>query len=476
MTAPTRSRRHDEGSALVMVLVFVLVVAVIIGALLNQSFTTYRTARVAAEISNRVFAANGGAEWGVQQIRQGVTVGDEPACATPSGSPTPLGPPLQLDGRTVTVTCQVDQGGSVGAGGWAAFITDASPAGGISVQSGTDSDKVVYGPVYNLGPLTRIGTPTLRVQRGDLFACGGTAPFATVAATPFFAVRPCGAPLPIPPAPVPVESLPSRGEEVAIDDTYTDVSPTCRVFNPGRYSRALAFRTTGTNYLRSGIYYFDNLDFGTPVVHTDVTVLGGIAGPREQGVLGLATKAQDDGCPVETAASTGDHYGVVLVLGVNTRVEFQGRSHVELFGYANTAVGAGSLSVVQLRNEWGPTEVSAVRGPDQVIFGTGLGSQTELVAHGTVYTPLARVTALGTATSRVSFLGGVVAAGLDLQAGAATDGLHVSNQSGPGSRTIRIVSTTNSVGTEKILRTSAVVEVSNDASRTANVTSWVVEQ
>ena len=76
MNARRARASGDDGTALLLVLAFVLVMAVIVGALLRQSYTTLRAARVTADVENRVYAANGGVDWAIQQISQGVLGAD----------------------------------------------------------------------------------------------------------------------------------------------------------------------------------------------------------------------------------------------------------------------------------------------------------------------------------------------------------------------------------------------------------------
>ena len=458
----------DEGVALLLVLAFVLVMAVIVGALLHQSYATLRAARVTADVENRVYAANGGVDWAIQQIGQGVLGADgAPACADPSQGTQTLASGLALNSRTITVTCTVDSGSSVGAGGWSVFIT--KPGAGVVAKPSAVNDKAVAGPVYNAGSFAFDGTTSLRVQDGDVRTRSACPAELTVAVTPPYGCRGGVTTTMLTPL-SPVNLTPFRdsiGFGPARVPDGDNTSPACRVFEPGRYDQPLALlsRADGENYLRSGIYYLD--DLGAMTVDNAI-VVGGIPGEREQAELAA-------GCATQTDSDTGYHYGVVIVLGGSSTLELRYGSSVELFGYQDPgAGGASAISLYQIVNEWGPTETSHPAGG--TLASTSAGSRTDVVLHGLVYAPEARVSFLGTNQSTASLTGGVVAAGLDLQSAPGSGGLSVSNRVGPGNRTIRIEAATNRVGSEKDLRAIADVLVTNDAARTLTVTSWRVNQ
>lgn len=467
----------DEGTALVMVLVFVLVVGVLVGALLQQSYTVLRSGRASTTLNAGVFAADGGVDWAIQQLRNGVLIDGSPACAGPEVGVQDLPGSIVVNARTVTASCEVLDGHTVGAGGWAAYV--AGGAGAVTVYAGTEHDKVIDGPVHNAGTFERIGTlPRLLLPSPDLDLCAGppdTQWVLTPRATPE-ELAGCAATT-IPPAPIDTAAhLDGTGiVDGAPVDPAGQLLDRCHVFAPGRYTAApsLTAAADGTNYLRSGVYYLDDLGL---VTWRDVRVVGGIPAEREAPLTGAWPEAESDcGGRFQTPGDTGGHYGVVLVLGGSTRLEVGSGTSLELFSYVEPdAGGAGSLSVLQLRNEWS-TGASTVAATDAVL-STALGSEADVAVHGTVYAPMSRLSAFGTTDSRVSFLGGVVAAGLDLQAGAHEPAVHVGNRTGPGVRTIRLTATANGAGGVKNATTTAIVTIANDAARTTTVTSWTVER
>ena len=472
-----RELPRDEGVALLLVLAFVLVMSVIVAALLRQSYTTLHAARVTAGLEKRIYEANGGADWAIQQIRQGaLDPSGTPVCAGPSGGNQLLTSSLEVNvGRPVTVTCTVSNGRSIGAGGWAVFITD--PAGTVSTNPSSQGEKTIYGPVYNEGTFTQAGGTALRVEHGDVrtvTACPGALTLDTAYG--------CGVSAPIANPLSPVDVRPWNIWNAAPAPLATGPGP-CRTFDPGLYDAGhrpnFLSSANGTNYLRSGVYYLDDLG---PLVLDDVTIVGGIAGPGDRPATTAPSAAQlDCGAQIQTPSQTGYHYGVVFVLGGTSSIELHDGARVELFGFQDGGpAGSPSLSVYQLDTEWDATppanERSTVRGVGTSVVSTVADARTELALHGAAYLPFARVSLLGTNQSVASLSGGVVAASLDLQSNPAADHLVISNRSGAGNRTIRIEATTNSAPGEKDLRAIADVLVTNDAARSLTVTSWRVNQ
>lgn len=470
----------DEGVALLLVLVFVLVIAVLVGALLNQSFTTFKSAKVAADIENRVFAANGGVDWGIQQVRDGVPLAGAPACTSPAqGTQSLTGTPLAINGRTVTVTCEVTSAVDPTAGDWAAFVTQ--PAGGIATWHAGVDEKAISGAVYNAGSFAFNDGSALRVHNGNVVQVSAAAcvPPAGLAVHPDPPYRfACAAATVATPAPaVHLDRLPNYINAGSQENPVGEVrGARCRSFAPGHYVDTPQFLTTaqGINHLRSGVYDFDNVGV---IDIADATVLGGTPPPGEEATTGWVTEADNAGCAVQTEAETKGNYGVVLVLGGNSTLRIRGQSRVELYSYRDPDVtGDAGLSILQLPASIDPPKQSTVVGPDQVIVQTAPGASAKLAVHGEVYTPRARVSLFGTSQAWATLQAGVVAAGLDLQAAPGPSNFEVSTPIGAGSRTIRLVATTNSVGGEKQIRAVADVVVVNDASRTVSVTSWRVEQ
>lgn len=482
--APMRRVRRgdDEGVVLLFVLAFVLVIAVIVGALLNQSYVNFRAARVAADVDRRIYAANGGIDWGIQQLRDGIAVGGTPACVNAGqGVQTLTVDPLVLNERTVTVTCSVTAGAVAPPDGWAVFVTAAG--GGITTWPSEVNQKTVEGAVYNAGAFSFGPATTLRVHNGRTVqvqpACSGTPPSGlSLFPSPPYAWSCAAAPTAVPAPGVRIDRLPNylaASPEDPLGDEPVGF-PLCRRFAPGHHTTTPQFlpRTGGdVNYLRRGVYYFDNVGV---IDITDAVVLGGARAPGETALTPASTEVSAK-CPVETDGGEFDNYGVVLVLGGNSTLRIRGQSTVELHGYYDPVGGTdGALSILQLPASFDPGAASTVLGPNATLVQTVHGSRSQVVLHGGLHAPDARVSLFGTSEASVSLRGGIVAAALDLQARPGPDGFTASAPIGTGSRTIRLEATTNSGDGEKSGRAVADLVVIDDASRTVTVTSWLVEQ
>ena len=469
-----RGQRDDDGAVLVIVLAFVLIVGVMLTALLTEARANFASISVTKASSSRVYAANGGVEWGIQALRRGMVNNGSPVCATPS-TVQDLGT-MSINGRNVSITCHVDSGQAPGAGGWAVFITDVN--GSIRTQPGGSSAvKTISGPVYNGGGSdgwSFLSGTSLKVSDGDVVqkqATGCTAPGAalTIAPAPPYSFACRGNALPTPPPPIPISALPDL-TNAPPRPTAGTTTGSCRVFTPGRYTARPQFLTTpGTsNYFRSGVYFLDDiydLDmFGS--------IVGGIPAPGDD-TLGSAQP-----CVTESAADTGGHYGVLFLLGGHSTIEVEHQAKVELHGYLDpNQPNQPSVSVMQLQSTDGPHWAGHACmgvGPTMWSLETALSSQAELIVHGHIYSPTSRVSAYGATGATVSLLGGVVAAGLDLQANPLSGAANVSVKTNAGKRTVTLVATTDRIGSEKEISTTATVDIVNDAARTATVQSWTV--
>ena len=471
-----RRRRHDDGGAvLVIVLAFVLIVGVMLTALLTEARANFASISVTKASESRLYAANGGVKWGIQALRRGMVANGAPVCATP-GTAQALGT-MSINGRSVAITCHVASGQAPGAGGWAVFITDAN--GSIRTQPGGSSAvKTINGPVYNGGGSdgwSFLSGTSLKVLDGDVVQqkasqapCLQPAALTVSPAPPYsFTCR--AAALPTPPPPIPLSALPDLTNAPPRPTTGTTTG-SCRVFTPGRYTARPQFLTTpGTsNYFRSGVYFLDDI-FDLDMFGS---IVGGIPAPGD-GTLGSAQP-----CVTESAADTGGHYGVLFLLGGHSTIEVEHQAKVELHGYLDpNQPNQPSVSLMQLQTIDGPHWAGHACmgvGPTMWSLETALSSQAELIVHGHIYSPTSRVSAYGATGATVSLLGGVVAAGLDLQANPLSGASNVSVKTNAGKRTVTLVATTDRIGSEKDISTTATIDIANDAVRTTTVQSWTV--
>jgi hypothetical protein len=117
----------DDGSALVMVLVLLTILALALGAMFADAGANLTASTVFAGQNNKVYAADGGVEIAIQQLRAKVSL-----CSSPT--PMPLNPETKIDGLTVSITCRLTTAGDV--------IDSTAPASD-SGQSAITSTAVV---------------------------------------------------------------------------------------------------------------------------------------------------------------------------------------------------------------------------------------------------------------------------------------------------------------------------------------------
>jgi hypothetical protein len=110
----TRTPRED-GAALVLALVVVLVTAVLGLAVANLTATSLSFSNASASDRQLSYAADGAADWAINQVAQGLNASpSDPPPPLPCASPEPFpGYPT----TTLTVSCQVPQGGDGSGGG-----------------------------------------------------------------------------------------------------------------------------------------------------------------------------------------------------------------------------------------------------------------------------------------------------------------------------------------------------------------------
>jgi len=96
--------RGEDGAALVLALVVVLVTAVLGLAVANLTTTSVSFSNASASDRQLSYAADGAADWAINQVAQALNASQPPPCATPEPFPG-------FTTNTLTVTCQAPQGG-----------------------------------------------------------------------------------------------------------------------------------------------------------------------------------------------------------------------------------------------------------------------------------------------------------------------------------------------------------------------------
>ncbi len=448
-----RSDDADQGSALVLVLAFMMAFAVLSVALLGKAQANVTTSRVVREQENRLAAANAGVDYGVQQVRANPTL-----CPDVGGGTTtiPSSALTGLNGRTITVTCAATYGTSLGAGGWALFVG----SDGISTQGG--GTKTINGPVYNGGGWNLSGG-NLSIEDGPLVAptCPSVSGLTVDAA--FGTTCPTTYTTPPPPQTL-AEMQQGLGTTKPPAANAPVMSGSCKVFSPGTYTLATKPVLGTYNYFQSGVYVLENV--GEWEINEDV--IAGQPPAGETRVVSVPAQCAGVGDPSGTVP------GVVFILAGDSRIRVQ-QGSIEMF--SRPLNGKQGVTVYQIQGSEGGdwSSLGNTLGTTTPVISFGNGSQPVLVIHGALYAPTGFVSLQQTNTAIANAIGGVVARRVQIDvSNSAPNGLVISNGVGVGKRVVVIRAVVTPAGSEKTVQASVVLEVGNDASKTASLSSWTV--
>lgn len=463
-----RRDRHndDRGSALVMVLVLTLVLGVVTTALARYATVGLTYSKVVRDRADRLAAADGGMRYMIEKMRLKQTL-----CTTNAAQNgyTTVVPP-SINGSTIAVTC--DRVGTLisDSQSWALVVTGESVAPGQPIfmtKGGSGQTKAFGGPVFMSDP-TRldVGAPA-QIKDGDLWYTATSCPTPATPPSisgltfspPFLRGPLCTlkrwdelftAPA-LPPVPTTSDPAP------------VDMATGCRVFFPGKYTVAPALATGkhGQNYFVAGDYYFENVDF-----QIGGTVVAGFA----DGTNGDGQFLTAPACAGAAAAYPGSGSGATFVLGGSSRI------YVDTFGgleIMRRRQGPNVVSVQTVATTANGYVASTLQGTGtQNIFESKSGNNTDIAIHGTWWSPRARVV-LGNVTNTANgqFLGGLVAAYVEVQASASVNALNIRVETSPSTAKWLVVSTATKNGRTTTIR--AVVEYQPDTAALA-INSWRV--
>ncbi|WP_426571219.1 hypothetical protein [Aquihabitans sp. McL0605] len=448
MSAP-RSRRParegEQGTVLLLVLVFMIVFGVLIAGVLDLVTVNLKTTVIVRSRTERTYAADAGIEQAIARLRI-----DPTACTTES--PSALAPAI-VNRRTATVSCQVAPGGDLplGASGWAAIIT-----GDLLQQAGGTAG--LNGPLYVQGAISG----SFKNTEGSVYQHGATCPGSmtkpsglTVTPSPPYSWQCTTAPPPDPPHVLPpVPAAPKAA------DTYGS----CRVFYPGTYTAAPDL--LGENYFVSGVYYFQNI--GSWQVPVGRTVTGG-SNPSDVSPLTTPCRANADAMP----GGGGTGFGVEWIFGGSSNLSFKNNDEFELHsrvpGPAETGV-TPRVSFVGVPATAGGYLRST---PPDTVFDTSGGSPAVAI-HGLFYAPNADADLDGPNGLSV-FRGGAVIHDAHLKLSGTSDGsvpIFTVGTSATDKRYVVITATATSPG-EGDVTARALVELRKPGStQLVIVRSW----
>jgi hypothetical protein len=449
-------RRADDGSVLLIVLLFVGVVGLLTVAITEQVRVSVGNTIIVRGQQALVAAADGGIRHAIQDVRQ-----DSTACLDSSESSLPS--PPTIDGKNISLTCASTSGVPSGVFGYAIVTTD-STADSLTTSGG--GDKLITGPVFS----ARLddGLARLTVGNGNVIEKQGPASCMdsgdkpsglTVQPPGLFSYKCLNASVPTALDVLPTNLITTAG-------TANTTNPACTIYMPNRrYTGTINFGAD--TYFPSGTYYFEN---ATINVGGGARVVGGASGGQTNS-LGL-TACANDGAVVGTTGS-----GVKWIFGGTTTLNTSSSGgSIELFarhGGTPAADGTDGITLTQVplsASGWLPSTVTAPTN----ILDESSGSNPDLAIHGIVDVPRAGINLDNVSnSSRAQFQGGVVAGRFTVQNSGSSKGLAVSIETGDQPRILRLVSTASSGESgDKTITATAIVQLMNDSARTVTVLSW----
>lgn len=441
--------RDEQGATLILALAFLSLFGVFIAAILAQVSTNMRLTSTTRARTDRLLAADGGLEWGIQRAR----TQDTTCTSVAAGLQTLTSAltPLIVDGRTLTVKCQAMAGAvaSPASQQWSVItnglttLAGASPviAGGDVWAGGTVSAASTVATtdadvIRGVADCTAFALTGLTVGAPDISSC-------TTAAEP-------DVPHTLPPAP------PIRTDAAVVSCGGNNWS----IWHPGTYKGGAGPDVYPYNYLESGVYYFEDISLNLPVA----AFIGGKPPAGETSVLNAECAGINDA--TLGAASQASGAGVTIILGGASGIRASG-TKFELYTRAPaTPAGTPGISVTTVPSDnavpgykpWSPP----VAVPPSAVHVTGRAA-----IHGLVYARNAPVSLTTNLTAPL--LGGLVASTLTIVPGAA--GLKAVEAN--GRRTLLLTSTAAPGSSGEVAAAqSAVVKIANDPARTASVRSW----
>lgn len=479
----TRKRKDEQGTSLVIVLVFIAVFGLIAAALLTEAGASVAYTKTVTDHEAKVYAADAGVSLGIQQLQQHNTL-----CPTTSGS-SEVVQTIQVNGLDVEVSCQTTSGSTTGGLGYAVF-TLSPDADSLVLQSG--DAKEVSGPVHVTGGVDGLNKG-LVVKKGDFtqqklldalgnplaHSCNAKTDSGVTVQTGF--AKHCLPGQPDQPTYAAPASIPSAAPAA-------QVSGACKIFYPGTYDAAPSFDLGRTNYFATGVYYFRSPFTFAGSGGNDTYFFGGMPAAYEE--VKFSSEWQASNCARDTnavaaaaAASTPFTYtpsgsGVEFVFGNNATLTVDNKARAELF--ERTADGnqeTASPTIAVVPSSWTSAGWQTNTIHTEAVSFTS-GADKALVVHGVTYAPEHNVVLRVTNVVDAVAFGGIVAWKADLRSseGGGGSGLVVNGRNGtPKPRRVIIKGTappSASSGAGKPVVSTALVRIENDDNKTTQIETW----
>jgi hypothetical protein len=520
--APVNTRRdRDRGSALPLVLVISVVLAAVMISTASYATTNLRYGRIVEDRTDRLAAAEAGMRYAIEQARNAT-----PGCLVGTTGTSSALPAVNADfsGATARVSCTKVGGGIDGVLMWAAVLTGEGVPNGqplLTSQGGNSERKVLGGPVFmsRVTPQSFLLSPIVEIENGMLwYQDTTTSPCTTLDEntlpaqllfTPDLIYGPQCANAtwkqiqPSPDIPDNLSTLQLRDGRLPFDPlavpvpgvpfgSYTDInsgSGSCRVFEPGWYKIPPAV-TDQFAYFKSGEYVFDFPAGDELFLPRQGEVTAGVRNPVVSPVAELtntdacrnaqaADKAAIDA--IATPTTWDELYGATFYLAGPSRIEIstQGSWEINARRQGNKFVSVQTLCNPATQPSYctdsGDLLTPSTVGATTNIILTSSGNNRELVAHGQIYAPLARMefgNVTNTATQKL--LGGVVVSNLVLQSSASATNFEIAVPTTPINIKLMLTSTATKNGTTTIRAVIDYRPFTDSLTNRVAINSWRV--
>lgn len=375
------ARQGEQGSALILALVFLSLFGLAIAALLTFSDTGVRATLALAGQGKTVYSADGGVEAAINVLRLDQTRGREGGAC----------PDLRLantNSVTVTVTCAPMPGSGVSSGSGSqnrpkrAILTLGTHAQEEGLEQLSNSGLRIHGGVFSNSTIVNTASASVLTIEGGTDAYGNCSVAGGGAGTIVAIPGPlhCSN-IPPPPAAGDPDGLdPNYAAATSTVPTYR-TAPSCApaiiALEPGYYDDATALSnlTTGGSckgrvvWFRPGVYYFDfdfrNSNAVWSIDDKDVNIVGGTPKGWDPLSATRPTVPFPEGC--KTDADPSPNPGVQFIFGSASRVEIEAGTvelcpqpsdtsqQIAVYGLKSGSAAASSVTLV-------PTAASSVVG------------------------------------------------------------------------------------------------------------------
>ncbi|MDJ0771265.1 MAG: hypothetical protein QNJ12_20925 [Ilumatobacter sp.] len=474
---------RDRGAVLPIALVFVVVLSLVLIALARLTSTNLSVVSVTRDRTEDLYVRDAGIEIAIQALLDDAAT---TLCENPSAGVETVGT-YDVNGASVTVTCETTAGGPGASGGGAPVFV----ATGYTYGNGSspNRDELVHVPndkgtkiivdawAYNFGgfkfagsdPELEFGSDLLQHTDKCMQSSGGT---PTVVGT--WSCNSDPVPDPNPDAWIPTD-----------DPANPQSGGTCDlIFYPGRYdsddkAKLANFQSSDSYYFASGVYYFEDVD----EIQFEGLIHAGAPGGDTPELL--QPPCADDAIAESLVAGPNPEIngsGVVFVFGRQAwmKVASNPQNVVEMFS-RQTGRAATEGTAMDDHTLITITSATTTTGAAATVFDQEKGIITSnpeatMLLHGTVYMPTSHLEMWGLENSQASssafqFGGGLVFSSIEI--GMDTVSGTVNFAAGPSAtpspRTTVVVAMSGS-GRE----TTAVVTI-DDTAGTLTGESWFAE-